>query len=62
VKALALHHIAELEAKITLLDEMRGTLADLADACDGNHRPDCPIIGSLEGTIPMDHAHHHHKH
>ena len=62
VKALAQRHIAELDGKIALLQEMRGTLGALADACDGDHRPDCPIIQSLEGRPaelePAHHAHH----
>ncbi len=49
VKSLTLGHITELERKITLLTEMRDTLAHLADACDGDHRPHCPIIQSLAG-------------
>ena len=56
VKALTLDHITELDRKITLLTEMRDTLTHLADACDGDHRPDCPIIMSLAGDKP--HAHH----
>ncbi len=59
VKVLALHHIAELQEKITLLEEMRTTLSDLADACDGDHRPDCPIISSLEGRAVVAPVHHH---
>lgn len=60
VKRLALGHIAELEGKIALLDEMRATLTHLAHACDGNHRPDCPIIKSLEGSMPLtDDGHRH---
>lgn len=51
VKALTQSHIAELEQKIRLLGEMRDTLANLADACDGDYRPDCPIIDSLEGKM-----------
>ena len=51
VKALTETHIAELEQKIGALVEMRDTLANLADACDGDHRPDCPIIDSLEGKL-----------
>ncbi len=47
VKALTRSHIADLDAKIALMGEMRQTLASLADACDGNHRPDCPIIETL---------------
>lgn len=53
VKALARAHIGELDAKITLLMEMRNTLSGLADACDGDHRPDCPIIDSLAGEVPL---------
>ncbi|HKY93951.1 MAG TPA: Cu(I)-responsive transcriptional regulator [Kiloniellales bacterium] len=49
VKALALNHIAELDGKIRLLREMRATLSALAEACDGDHRPHCPIIASLAG-------------
>ena len=49
VKALALNHIAELDGKIRLLREMRATLSALAEACDGDHRPHCPIIASRAG-------------
>ncbi|MDR3473646.1 MAG: Cu(I)-responsive transcriptional regulator [Devosia sp.] len=47
VKRLTEAHIAELDAKIGLLQEMRTTLATLADACEGDERPDCPIIEGL---------------
>jgi MerR family copper efflux transcriptional regulator len=53
VKALTLGHVAELERRIELLQEMRDTLTHLADACDGNDRPHCPIIKSLEGALPL---------
>lgn len=56
VKALTLSHIKELDRKIAELDEMRSTLAHLAHCCDGDSRPDCPIIESLAGTAPL--AHH----
>ncbi|HTJ57302.1 MAG TPA: Cu(I)-responsive transcriptional regulator [Devosiaceae bacterium] len=49
VKRLTEAHIAELDRKILLLREMRNSLSGLADACDGNDRPDCPIIHSLAG-------------
>lgn len=62
VKSLTLAHIAELDAKIALLGEMRATLAHLVDCCDGGDRPDCPIIESLAGTAPLAHHHHHHHH
>lgn len=48
VKALALDHIAELEARATELARMIKTLRHLADACEGDHRPGCPIIDELE--------------
>ena len=57
VKALTESHIAELDAKIALLGEMRSTLAHLVHCCDGDNRPDCPIIDSLAGVAPL--AHHH---
>lgn len=49
VKALTLGHVAALEKKIAALEEMRQALSQLAEACDGNHRPDCPIIADLAG-------------
>jgi MerR family copper efflux transcriptional regulator len=60
VKKLTQSHIEELDRKIALLGEMRGTLAHLAECCDGGDRPDCPIIESLAGTAPLAHNHHHH--
>ncbi len=59
VKTMTLSHIAELDSKIALLGEMRATLAHLAQCCDGDNRPDCPIIESLAGTAPLAHAHRH---
>ena len=57
VKALAQAHIAELEGKIRLLEEMRATLAHLAEACDGDNRPHCPIIETLAGEHRPVHIH-----
>ncbi len=58
VKALTLNHLADLDAKIALLGEMRATLAHLVHCCDGGDRPDCPIIESLAGAAPLSHHHH----
>ena len=55
VKALTLAHLDELDRKIALLREMRSTLAHLAHCCDGDNRPDCPIIESLAGEAPLTH-------
>lgn len=47
VKAIAQEHVAQLEQRIRELTEMRDTLKDLANACSGDHRPDCPILHGL---------------
>ena len=57
VKTLTERHIAELDRKIAELGEMRATLAHLAHCCDGGDRPDCPIIESLAGEVPLPHRH-----
>jgi MerR family copper efflux transcriptional regulator len=53
VKRLTEAHIGELEAKIEALTEMRATLAHLAEACEGDDRPDCPIIDRLAGAAAL---------
>jgi MerR family transcriptional regulator, copper efflux regulator len=52
VKALALARAAELKRKARALDGMRKTLEHLAANCHGDDRPDCPILGELEGKAP----------
>lgn len=49
VKALALTRAAELKRKARELDAMRRTLEDLAARCHGDDRPECPILGELQG-------------
>ena len=49
VKSLALARAAELQRKERELREMRRSLEHLAAGCHGNDRPDCPILGGLEG-------------
>ena len=48
VKWLALEHIAEIRAKIAAMSSMRDAVQELADACDGDERPECPILRDLE--------------
>jgi MerR family copper efflux transcriptional regulator len=50
VKHIALEHVTELEAKIAEMQAMRDALRELADACHGDHRPDCPILSDLADT------------
>ena len=47
VKRLARAHIADLDARIAQLTDMRATLSSLADACHADARPDCPILHGL---------------
>ena len=49
VKRIALAHVTELDEKIRHLTGLRDTLEHLARCCHGDHRPDCPILGDLEG-------------
>lgn len=49
VKRLALDHVAEIGAKLAAMAAMRDAVQQLADACDGDLRPDCPILSDLEG-------------
>ncbi|MCS7878123.1 Cu(I)-responsive transcriptional regulator, partial [Pseudomonas aeruginosa] len=44
VKALAAQHVRELNRKIEELSTLRDTLQDLVEHCQGDHRPDCPIL------------------
>ena len=48
VKALALKHVDELDARINEMREMALILHQLVVACDGSGRPGCPIIRGLE--------------
>lgn len=49
VRAIAQEHLTEIEAKITDLQSMAGTLSDLVRDCAGDTRPDCPILRGLAG-------------
>ena len=48
VKRLALDHIAKIRAKISAMTSMRDAVQELADTCDGDERPECPILRDLE--------------
>jgi len=50
VKRVALAHVADLRAKISELQSMVDTLQDLANHCEGDVRPDCPILTQLQGA------------
>ena len=55
VKRIALEQIAGLETRIREMQAMMDTLRHLANACCGDHRPDCPILADLlEGPQQVD--------
>ena len=47
VKALTLEKIAEIDVKLLELNMLKGQLSKLASACQGDDRPDCPILDAL---------------
>ena len=48
VKQIALTRAAELHRKALGLEALRRSLLDLAEHCNGDARPDCPIMDALE--------------
>ena len=50
VKGMALDHVASLEAKAQSLQAVAESLRHLANHCNGDDRPDCPILAELEGS------------
>jgi len=50
VKKLARQYIAELDEDIAKLQSIRNQLEHLAACCQGNNRPDCPILDELSST------------
>ena len=50
VKEVALQHAADLRQKIAAMEDMLRALEHLAQHCQGDSRPDCPILDDLTGT------------
>ena len=50
VKALTLEKISEIDAKLIELKDLRHQLSILANNCQGNDRPECPILDALSNT------------
>lgn len=49
VRDLAVRHIADVDRKLAELKEIRSVLSKLVSACEGDNRPNCPIMDSLSG-------------
>ncbi|WP_336971771.1 MerR family transcriptional regulator [Alcaligenes sp. PF14] len=50
VKQLAQAHIKNLKSRAALLLDMAAKLRVLAEQCQGDQHPDCPILDGLEGA------------
>ena len=58
VKRIALAHAGELQQRIAEMQAMQRTLQHLAHCCQGDARPECPILddlaaGALEPAAPV---------
>jgi Cu(I)-responsive transcriptional regulator len=47
VKKIALNKLDDIDARLIELQELKQELETLANACDGDDRPNCPIIEGL---------------
>jgi MerR family copper efflux transcriptional regulator len=59
VKTLARQHMAELDRDIEKLQSIRNQLQHLVEHCNGDQRPDCPIIEDLATSHCAPLAIHH---
>ena len=50
VKNVALKKIKDIENRLSELQSLRNELLSLANACDGDDRPNCPIIDCLSNS------------
>lgn len=53
VKKIAQKHMDELSERIAALQAMQRTLNALLDCCQGDDRPDCPILDDLAGNAKI---------
>ena len=51
VKRIAQRHLDELEARISALQDMQGTLRNLLQHWHGDARPECPILDNLAAGV-----------
>ena len=52
VRRIAQKHADDLAQRIAAMQAMQKTLAHLVHCCQGNDRPECPILDDLAGEIP----------
>ena len=47
VRRIAIRHVDDLNKRMAEMAAMKHTLEHLIHCCQGNHRPDCPILDAL---------------
>ena len=55
VRRIALSHVDALEEKARSLKAVADSLRHLAQSCQGNSRPECPILDHMEGKTSAHH-------
>lgn len=53
VRRIAQKHADDLAQRIAAMQAMQQTLAHLVHCCQGNERPECPILDDLAGQVPQ---------
>ncbi|MES2785551.1 MAG: Cu(I)-responsive transcriptional regulator [Pseudomonadota bacterium] len=49
VRRIAARHVEDLDQRMKEMEAMRKTLKTLIHCCQGDNRPDCPILDELQG-------------
>jgi MerR family mercuric resistance operon transcriptional regulator len=50
VREIAVHHLRQVQRKITDLTAIERLLSATVEQCSGGHVPDCPVIDMIEST------------
>ncbi|MFK5980388.1 MAG: Cu(I)-responsive transcriptional regulator [Rhizobiaceae bacterium] len=53
VKNIAQNRLGDIDRKMQELQSMRALLHHLVSSCQGNDRPDCPILDDLADVTPV---------
>lgn len=51
VRKMAKAKLKEVERKLSELHQLQETLSHLVDSCNGDSRPDCPILANLSDGV-----------
>ena len=54
VRKIAQRHVDDLAGRIAAMQAMQRTLEGLIHCCQGDERPDCPILDDLAGQLGSD--------